>query len=66
MKARVALKEQQPIILKEEAIFDSLEESTKKCLKNLIETLNSEKTENEKFTEDITPEGGSAIDPRQL
>ena len=39
IKARAALKENIPLILKENAIFDCLDESSKKCLKNFSEAI---------------------------
>lgn len=39
IKARAALKENIPMILKENAIFDCLDESSKKCLKNFSEAI---------------------------
>eukprot|EP00347_Sterkiella_histriomuscorum_P015816 403355577 len=65
IKARVALRENMPIILKESKIYDSLDESTRKCLKNLSDQLSmNEKVENSSFQQEMTPQ--STIDQRQL
>lgn len=50
-RARMALKENLPILLKESRLQDNLDESSKKCLKNLNEVIQNET---------VTP-GGSAL-----
>lgn len=41
-RALIALRENMPVIAKETKIIDSLDESSRKCLKNLAEILQQE------------------------
>jgi CCR4-NOT transcription complex subunit 9 len=40
-RARLALKDNLPVLLKEAKLLESLDESSKKCLKNLTEVIQS-------------------------
>jgi CCR4-NOT transcription complex subunit 9 len=41
-RARLALKENLPVLLRESRLQDNLDESSKKCLKNLNEVIQNE------------------------
>jgi hypothetical protein len=41
-RALIALRENMPIIVKENKLIDNLDESSRKCLKNLVDTLQNE------------------------
>jgi len=48
-RARIALRENMPIILKEARLLENLDESSKKCLKNLNDSIFNNENDSQSF-----------------
>ena len=62
-RARIALRENLPIILKEQRLIENLDDSSKKCLKNLNEAIFSDIGTNSAIDNDLVLQNPQNLDP---